>query len=331
MNPLPSLRRLLGLEPDPEDATADDSDQVRPQTLASDLTADYPDRPLDYTPQSLIELDEMAATLDANTAEAGKRDADTVEAGKRDAETSEAGKRDADADGATRDETIRQFGAYLGETFVRTYDGEWTFDERAGWVVELPVSHDGTPLVLTIPSVLGDVVDGASSFARVHDEYVRELDVDAPQLAEDPSPSEPDDPRDEPSPPDVVAAFDRAAAELAADHDALDFTPGSLDALDAIAAADRNRDTTPFDPDTHDLAFDVGGHTDAVAGYFAAVVRQHHDAAYRGELAETLVVDGTTKRATLEPRAIAAAVAADETSFARLYDDLSDDLGLHQH
>ncbi|NHN41388.1 hypothetical protein G9C85_07020 [Halorubellus sp. JP-L1] len=335
MNPLSSLKRLLGLDDDVDaEAAADadaapeadadtDADATRPRELAAELVDAHPDADLDYTPRSLVVLDDLAADV-----------ADAL---------------DADPEDEATNETVRRMGAYLGETFVRAYDGEWTFDDAAGWVVELSATHQGQPVVLTVPSVLGDVFEGESSFALVHDVFASELDADAPELA-DADPTEPaDDPREEPAPADVVAAFDRLAAELAADHDALDFSPASLSALDDVARRNREdhdgrdsrdgrdgrdgRDTTAFDPDRDEIdlgahADTVGGHTDAVAGYFASVLRTHHTAEYRGELAETLVVEGATRQATLEPRAIAAAAAADETSFETLYANLREDLGL---
>lgn len=309
MNPLSSLKELLGLADAADDG---DDEDVRPRALAAELVDAHPDRELDYTPTSLRVLDELAdaraAELDAATtgADPGAVDEASVE------ETNEG---------------VRRLGAYLGETFVRAYGGEWTFDESAGWVVELPATHRGQPLVLTIPSVLGDVVDGDSSFATVHDVFTAELDADAPELAEEES-ADVVDPREEQSPAEVVAAFDAAASDLAADHDDLDFSPTSLAALDAVARTDRDRGAAAYDPDTDDLAFEVGGHTDAVAGYFGAVVRTHHTAEYRGELAETLVVDGATRTARLEPRSLAAAVAAGEASFERVYADVREDLGL---
>jgi hypothetical protein len=327
VNPLSSLRELLGL--DDADGKGGDGD-VRPRALAAELVDAHPGRDLDYTPASLLALDELAvarsAELDAAAAADDPAEVDdpaTVDAAAAD----EPGTVDTDAVEAAN-EAIRRLGAYLGETFVRAYGGEWTFDESAGWVVELPATHRGEPLVLTIPSVLGDVVDGGSSFAAVHDVFAAELDVDAPNLADAEDAPEPVDPREEPSPAEVVAAFDAAASELAADHDELDFSPDSLGALDAVARADHDRDAAAYDPDTDDLAFEVGGHTDAIAGYFAAVVRTHHTAEYRGELAETLVVDGATRTARLDPRSLAAAVAAGEASFEGVYADVSDDLGL---
>jgi hypothetical protein len=315
MDPLSSLKRVLGLDADPDEVGVDE-DATRPRELAAAFVDAHPDRDLDYTPESLYVLDEIAdatiATRDSSNHDAAEDDA-------------------AVADGETVDgfdESVRRMGAYLGETFVRAYDGEWRFDEYAGWVVELPATHQGQPIDLTIPSVLGDVVDGESSFAIVHDVFASELDADAPTLATEDAPEAPTDPRGEPAPADVVAAFDRVAAELAADHERLDFTPGSFDALDDVARRDREVDTTAFDPDRDDVDISVGGHTDAVAGYFAAVIRTHHTAEYRGELAETLVVEGPTRAAHLEPRAIAAAAAADETSFAELYANLREDLGL---
>lgn len=310
MNPLSSLKELLGLDDAPGEG---DAEEVRPRALAAALVDAHPDRELDYTPASLLVLDELA--------EARSAELDAAAAGEDPDAVDEAAVEDAN-------EAIRRLGAYLGETFVREYGGEWTFDDSAGWVVELPATHAGQPLVLTIPSVLGDVVDGDSSFAAVHDVFAAELDVDAPELADGAGAPEAVDPREEPSPADVVAAFDAAASELAADHDELDFSPASLGALDAVARADRDGDASAYDPDTDDLAFEVGGHTDAVAGYFAAVVRTHHTAEYRGELAETLVVDGATRTAQLDPRSLAAAVAAGEASFEQVYGDVCDDLGL---
>jgi hypothetical protein len=205
--------------------------------------------------------------------------------------------------------------------------------------VELPATHHGEALVLTVPSVLGDVFEGESSFAVVHDVFASELDVDAPELAEDDDPAAPTDPREEPAPADVVATFDRLGAELAAEHEDLDFSPASLGALDDVARrvreeqsvaldSEREGQSGAFDPDRDDLDFSIGGRTDAVAGYFAGVIRTHHTAEYRGERAGTLVVEGATRQATREPRALAAAAAADETSFETLYENLRADLGL---
>ncbi|MFC6955286.1 hypothetical protein [Halorubellus litoreus] len=322
MNPLSSLKRLLGRGAN-ADATAPGAnadageDASRPRDLAAAFVDAHPDATLDYTPESLHALDDIADEVAADLAAATDQDAGSGDATETD-------------DVEALNETVRRMGAYLGETFVRAYDGEWTFDDSAGWVVELPATHRGQPLVLTVPSVLGDVVEGESSFAVVHDVFASELDAETPELAAEDAFEDEADPREEPAPADVVAAFDRLAAEFAAEHDALDFTPGSLGALDDIARRDResDADAVAFDPDVDDVDLSVRGRTDAIAGYFAGVVRTHHTAEYRGELAETLVVEGATRQATLEPRAIAAAAAADETSFETLYANLSEDLGL---
>lgn len=318
MNPLSSLKRLFGRGADADGAGASSDaseDASRPRDLAAAFVDAHPDADLDYTPASLYALDDIADEVAADLAAA-------TDAGAGSADAAE------DDDVEALNETVRRMGAYLGETFVRAYDGEWTFDDSAGWVVSLPATHRGQPLVLTVPSVLGDVVEGESSFAVVHDVFASELDVDTPELAAEDAFEDEADPREEPAPADVVAAFDRLAAEFAAEHDAFDFTPGSLGALDDVARSDREHDDVPFDPDVDDIDLSVRGRTDAIAGYFAAVVRTHHTAEYRGELAETLVVEGATRQATLEPRAIAAAAAADETSFETLYANLSEDLGL---
>ena len=333
MDPLSSLKQLFGRGD--EAAGGADAPATRPRELAAAFVDAHPDVDLDYTPASLHALDDLAASVraDREAAVANANAASDATAGDG------AAVGDAAADVEAVDETIRRMGAYLGETFVREYGGEWSFDERAGWVVELPATHHGDPLVLTVPSVLGDVFEGESSFAVVHDVFASELDVDAPELAADDGPPEPTDPREEQAPADVVATFDRLGAELAAEHDALDFSPASLGALDEVARRDHEKgtdgfdsgadgDATAFDPERDDLDFSIGGRTDAVAGYFAGVVRTHHTAEYRGERAETLVVEGATRQATLEPRAIAAAAAADETSFEALYGNLRTDLGL---
>ena len=338
MNPLSSLKRLFGRGADADGAGASSDateDASRPRDLAAAFVDAHPDADLDYTPESLHALDdvadEVAAALAAATDPAATAEPHAEPAGGTDtagATDDASASRAEGEDVEALNESVRRMGAYLGETFVRAYDGEWTFDDSAGWVVELPATHRGQPLVLTVPSVLGDVVEGESSFAVVHDVFASELDVDTPELAAEDPFDDDADPREEPAPADAVAAFDRLAAEFAAEHDALDFTPGSLGALDDVARSDREPDDVPFDPDVDDIDLSVRGRTDAIAGYFAAVVRTHHTAEYRGELAETLVVEGATRQATLEPRAIAAAAAADETSFETLYANLSEDLGL---
>lgn len=339
MDPLSSLKQLFGRGG--EATGGEDSHANRPRELAAAFVDAHPEVDLDYTPASLHALDELAAEVVAEreaavaTASAANDGPAAGDASAReatgsgdDAAAGGAASGDAPADVAAVDETIRRMGAYLGETFVREYGGEWSFDERAGWVVELPATHRGEELVLTVPSVLGDVFEGESSFAVVHDVFASELDVDAPELAEDEGLDAPTEPREEQAPADVVGTFDRLGAELAAEHEALDFSPASLGALDEVARRDRERRAVAFDPERDDLDFSIGGHTDAVAGYFAGVVRTHHSAEYRGERAETLVVDGATRQATLEPRAIAAAAAAGETSFETLYANLRTDLGL---
>jgi len=84
-----------------------------------------------------------------------------------------------------RQEFGSDLGAYLGETFVRSYDGEWLNYDAIGWVVAVPTPDGQDELVLKLPRVLSDVLEGEDSFAEVHDDFTDALGLDAPTLAEE--------------------------------------------------------------------------------------------------------------------------------------------------
>jgi len=90
--------------------------------------------------------------------------------------------RDVDMD--EREELPPHLGAYLGAVFVRSYDGEWVYYDATGWVVAVE-GDDDEELVLTIPKVLEDCLEGDDTFAGVHNGFVDALGVEGPTLDEE--------------------------------------------------------------------------------------------------------------------------------------------------
>lgn len=137
--------------PESSNGTGPDGDETPPVQIAERFAE--ADTDLTFDPESLSRLDELA---------------EEVHPGKR-------------------EEFGPHLGAYLGETFVRSYDGEWLHYDAIGWVVSVSDPQGKHELVLKIPAVLADVLEDEDSFVAVHDNFTESLGLDAPTLAADES------------------------------------------------------------------------------------------------------------------------------------------------
>lgn len=241
---------------------------------------------------------------------------------------------------ADREQSRRAFGAYLGETFVRAYDAEWRRFEDAGWVVSVPVLDTDEEMVLPLPEILADCVDGDATFAMVHDAVVADAGLDGPAVAEAPARGPPERPLPDQA---VEVRADRAEglAREFEDYD-LDFSPGSFARLDALVADRYDQSPPEVDrealaaespaggvPEGANLRIGSGAASGRIAAYAGEVYRRSYGAAWHdGDGSDVLVVDGEGGSVELEPELLASASFAGHVSFARLHDTLAERIGL---
>ena len=124
------------------------ADPERFATHAAALVEERSDSALDYTPDSLADLDALVT----------------------------AGAVDADETTATR------LGAYFGETVVRARDGAWTTDDADRWRVEL--DHDVGRLGVRPFRTAVDVLRGEETFVAAHERLAGDDPFDDPAVAE---------------------------------------------------------------------------------------------------------------------------------------------------
>lgn len=239
-----------------------------------------------------------------------------------------------------REQSRRAFAAYLGETFVRTYDAEWRRFQDVGWVVSVPSPDADEEMVLPLPEILADCLGGDATFALVHDTVLADAGLDGPRVAEAPSGGAPDSPL-----PDQAVAVRADRAESLArewdDYD-LDFSPASLVRLDDLVAdhydqspPETDRETLAAEsppggvPEGANLRIGTGAASGRIAAYAGEVYRRSHGAEWHdGDGSDVIVVEGDEGSVELEPELLASAAFAGHVSFARLHDTLAETVGL---
>ncbi|MEF8757410.1 MAG: hypothetical protein V5A23_02380 [Halobacteriales archaeon] len=289
MGLLDALGRLFGGEEPAVDAVEDPSDPSVPvgtvREAADDFAAERAD--LDFSLSSLAALAAFAADRD--------RSADAV-----------------DAEHPADDEELLRVGAYFGETLIRQYGGGWEY--HAGWTVRLAPDDD----LVEVPAfeVAARSLADEPTFRRVADGVERELEsgddrtVEGRGLESGDGPA-PADEGGADSPPIAEAAERHAAAatdlEAAWPDRDLDRSVVSLARLDALV-----------EEATDAIAEEVG--PTAVAGYFAAVLRRKHDAAWhRTDDGPRLRLSGPDGTTDLDPDGLARTALAGEASFVDAY------------
>lgn len=241
-----------------------------------------------------------------------------------------------------RQELAHPISAYLGEVFVRQYDGQWESFEDIGWVVSLSGSGDDDGILL-LPKIMAGRLEGDVTFSRVHDDVVAENDIDGPQLAPDaraPGAEAPDDPL----PQSAVEERAERAESLAGRHEEfdLDFTPASFPRLDALIAEyydqspeeqDRSELLEASQPGTvpqgASLRIGAGGAAADIAAYVGEVYRRSVDAEWHlGEQFPVIVIRGDDRTVELQPKMMTSGAFAGHVSFERTHEAVAEDLGL---
>lgn len=256
---------------------------------------------LDFSPESLVELDALVGRLS--------------------------------------EEAKESFGllivAYVGEVFVRNYEGEWTYNESMGWLVDLSAAStrdEGT--VFSLPEVVASVVEGEETFASIHDRTVAGLTVSGPKLSD--ASIEPDiegEPLDEEARREYVERAEELVEDWP-DYD-LDFSPASLATLDDLIA--EHFDETPDDvdrterlseaplgslPDDVEIELDTGPETARLAAYLGEVFRRAYDAEWYGGEFDSIVIEAGGQPFEFDPEMGVNAAYHGWTSFGRLHEAL---------
>ena len=272
-------------------------EEFPPGEAAEALAAQWPGYELDFSPASLARIDDLL-----------------------------------DAELSPSQYAVYEFrlGAYLGEVLVRNHDARWTPTDEVGWVVEIP-DEVGDATVVEFGEPVQEGLWGDVSFAGVYEQLVTELELDEPSNgaaakpgAREPETSErtfeasqePVEPSDDEDASTVEYYRERAERIAWAwpGYD-LDFSVQSLVRLDRLVAQEvESREGMP---------------ADEFAGYLAEIFRRHHDAAWKRDRGQAvLVVRGETELAELTPEALAAAREDPEGSFVNTYAHIAADLGL---
>lgn len=247
------------------------------------------------------------------------------------------------------DENVEQaaahLGAYLGEVFVRTYDGMWTLHDEAGWVVELPVgdAEGGGTETLAVPTVVGAVVEGEATFSAAYDAMLEKIDDYGPDLSDEPYPE------DEPGPTldlpatqaaseDVVEYYKDAAAKLVAawPEKRLNYTPESLERLDDLLEdvydleAGEAAESDAIVPEDVDLGVPDGIELQAFAGYVGEVFVRNYDAEWRqqDDQRPVIVVEGSQATAEINPVRLVAAIFGGDLSFGEVHEHVVTEAGI---
>jgi hypothetical protein len=241
-----------------------------------------PEYQFDYSPASLADVDRMLATELPQFSPAADRSAGSTTEGGDDALA----------------RTVTGVGSYLGEVFVRTYDGMWTFEdgipevrlEDSGGAATsidvfrlvaesvrrgLPIGAVHDALAARTDAVSRRVYDGDGPATGVTSATARTgpepTDVELADPAAGAAPdAEPDESGDRPRQLIQQAEAFAASAETAA----LTFEPSSLRQLDALAATARGNELADLDPETDSRR--LLAHALPYGAYFGEVIRRSH-------------------------------------------------------
>lgn len=260
---------------------------------------------LDYSPESLTSLDSLAEDLSEEGAAA----------------------------------LSRPIVAYLGEVFVRNYDGEWRYTEEIGWLVDLEATtvHEEDDL-FAVPHAVNAVMEGDETFASVHDQAVAGLDVDGPSLGDEPidvPAGQAGDPVD-----DAIRQEYRALASELVDSWAgydLDYTRDSLSRIDELVADHYDRTPEGVDrdarlsesppgvvPEGATLTFGTGGATAKIAAYVGEVFSRTYGGGWReGEVFDSMVTEVAAGELEIDPEQLVNAAYDGYVSFERLHEKLA--------
>lgn len=254
---------------------------------------------LDFSPESLTALDAVAETLSQEE----------------------------------RTELMGELHGYLGEVFVRNYNGEWYRHDEAGWVIDFGRVHpDEDVYLFPLTRATKDLLMREVTFGFVHDDAVGPLDVEAPTLTEVYQSERPGTPMG----PSGRRGHKEMAQELVdewSDYE-LDYTPASLAEVDRLVAdhfdeseegvdrAERVTSSPPGAvPDAAALQVDLDGPTSRIASYVGEVFCRTYDAEWRsGEMLDHVVIEGE-RWVEFQPAWHVTAAFSGYVSFERLHDE----------
>lgn len=189
---------------------------------------------------------------------------------------------------------VEKLGAYLGEVLVRTHDAEWEYADGS-WAVA--VELDGTTYSVGVFMAALETLHENVSFTDIYDGLVRNDEEDVSEIANEEAET-------------LVATWP--------DYD-LDFTPASIERLDALVVAEL-ADT--FADVGEDEIGDVLSHALSLGSYFGEVIRRNHDASWLDEDEFMIALVGGEEGVAVSAVEVAAACLGDERTFTETYEEL---------
>ncbi|MBX0322484.1 hypothetical protein EGH21_05515 [Halomicroarcula sp. F13] len=248
-----SIRRAVGGGDDGSDETEARPNMVDVTALGPDAFRDRAENaasdgdPLDFSVASLERLDEAIAAKDDWTER-------------------------RPSDGTAYSPKTVQFGSYLGEVLVRTYDGEWTADD--GWGVTVAGRDDD--VTVDVFEVAARSVAGDPVFAAVAERLEAELElgdesgsdeadsttVDDETVADEVFPTMDAVETDDETPPSAEDGAEQPPVADAADGHA-DDPATTTETVPSDAETERDTATTPDLPADSDPETDAARATDA--------------------------------------------------------------------
>jgi len=225
-----------------------------------------------------------------------------------------------------------KIGSYAGSVFATQYDGRWAYHDETGWVIVFGTDDDDETPILALQNVVHSCIPGSATFAEVHDSFLASTDTAGPQLADgSDSDGEGDSLSEAVSEEELAAYHDRATAlaDEWPDYE-LDLSPESLERLDELVETEFEYPQSDADPAGGGSVTVISSpRTDAVAGYFVAVVEERHDAEVRHRGGEDiLVLEGPDGTASVKLIVFVSACFAGQGSFVDTYEALLAQTGL---
>lgn len=236
---------------------------------------------------------------------------------------------------------------YFGETLVRTYGADWTFDEDFGWALRFPGGE-----VVNLFKTAHQALEGEPPFVRLHDTFVEQFGLNGDAVGRDGDQADVI-PVDERLDPD---AFDEAALEeAAADRDPeeviesakgdaedlvsgwpayeLDYSVDSLERLDDLVATEFDRPAfadAEIGSTDDEASIVLTAHTVNAGAYFGEVLRRATDATWHHSDAEGLRVAARSGEGhtLVDPIGLAENCIAGDSSFAGVYDAVCETIDL---